>query len=146
MQTVVPMREEGPAREGRLPPEDRPVAAAPPAQAAPAARGRPAHGPFLPLLLGLAALLIVLLHQLWQLEQERQQLGATLQAAGPQMAAAQQLRQALDRLAGDTQRLADEGNAPARTLVDELRRRGITINAGAAAAPAAADPPTPTGR
>ncbi|HNT37985.1 MAG TPA: hypothetical protein PKO45_02580 [Rubrivivax sp.] len=143
MQTVIPMREEGPARDGRLPPEGRPVAAAQPAQAAPAARGRPAHGPFLPLLLGLAALLTVLLHQLWQLEQERQQLGATLQSAGPQMAAAQQLRQALDRLAADTQRLADEGNAPARTLVDELRRRGITINA---AAPAAADPPTPTGR
>jgi len=143
MQTVVTMRDERPARE------DRPSVIPPgPVQAPVEQRVR---GPFLPLLLGLAALLTFLLQQLWQLEQEREQLAATLQAANPQLAAAQQLRQSLDRLAADTQRLADGGNAPARVLVDELRRRGITINAaatpaGTAQEAAAATPGGPSGK
>jgi uncharacterized protein HemX len=46
---------------------------------------------------------------------------------------AAKLRAQLDGIAGDTQRLADAGNANARVIVNELRRRGITINPGAAA-------------
>ncbi len=46
---------------------------------------------------------------------------------------AARLRASLDAIAADTQRLADSGNANARLLVEELRRRGITINAAASA-------------
>ena len=38
------------------------------------------------------------------------------------------LRAQLDGIAGDTQRLADAGNANAQAIVNELRRRGVTIN------------------
>jgi uncharacterized protein HemX len=38
------------------------------------------------------------------------------------------LRAQLDGIASDTQRLADSGNANARVIVNELRRRGVTIN------------------
>lgn len=127
--TVVPMREDPSATVAATPP------AAPPATSAAALPAGRLHGPFGPLLLALVALLTLLLHQLWQLDQERRQVAVLQQAAAPQLAAAQQLRQSLDQLAADTQRLADSGNAPARVLVDELRRRGITINAAATPAP-----------
>jgi hypothetical protein len=39
----------------------------------------------------------------------------------------QKLRVALDKLAGDTKLLADQGNANARYLVSELGKRGIAI-------------------
>jgi len=45
-----------------------------------------------------------------------------------QVEQAQKVRQTLDRLASETQRLADGGNANARLVVEELRKRGVTIN------------------
>lgn len=143
MSTLITMREPRRASDDRPDMPAAPAAATAPAVAAAEIAPR---GPFIPLLLGLAALLVVLLHQVWQLEQERQQLAASLQAAGPQLAAAQQLRQSLDRLAADTQRLADGGNAPARVLVEELRRRGITINASASPAAAGTVQPDDAGK
>jgi hypothetical protein len=41
---------------------------------------------------------------------------------------AEKVRSTLDRLALETQKLADAGNPSARIVVDELRRRGVTIN------------------
>ena len=38
------------------------------------------------------------------------------------------LRSSLDALARETAILADRGNAGARLIVDELRKRGVTIN------------------
>jgi hypothetical protein len=40
-------------------------------------------------------------------------------------------------LASDTARLAEQGNRNAKLVVDELRKRGVTINT------AAAPPPSP---
>lgn len=42
-----------------------------------------------------------------------------------------QLRASLDALASDTHRLAEAGNPNARALVEELKRRGVTINPNA---------------
>lgn len=42
-----------------------------------------------------------------------------------------QLRASLDALATDTHRLAEAGNPNARALVEELKRRGVTINPNA---------------
>jgi hypothetical protein len=52
---------------------------------------------------------------------------------------AQKLRAQLDGIAGDTQRLANAGNANAQSIINELRRRGITINPEAKSAGAEAE-------
>ena len=44
---------------------------------------------------------------------------------------AAKMRAQLDALAAETQRLADQGNPNAKLLVEELRKRGITINPNA---------------
>lgn len=41
------------------------------------------------------------------------------------------LRAQLDSIAAKTQVLADRGNAGAKAIVDELRKRGVTINPNA---------------
>ena len=41
---------------------------------------------------------------------------------------ATQFRAKLDKVARETQQLADRGNPNAKFVVDELRKRGITIN------------------
>lgn len=45
------------------------------------------------------------------------------------------LRNALDALARDTRKLSDAGNAGARLIVDELRKRGVTISTDVASPP-----------
>jgi hypothetical protein len=145
-QTVVAMRE---ARASEAPPAraaaahaatpgpaaavDPGTAHAAPRAAEPATPAAPVRSAFLPLLLGLLALVAVLGHQAWQLDQDRRQLQAAHDGTAPRIEAATRLRRSLDLLAADTQRLADSGNAPARVLVEELRRRGITINTAATA-------------
>lgn len=87
---------------------------------------------FLPLLLGLLALAVWLGQQLWQLAADRESLVAAHAAQQTPVDSATKLRASLDALAADTQRLADAGNANAGALVEELRRRGITISTAAA--------------
>lgn len=93
-----------------------------PAAAAPA-------GPFLPLLLLLLAVAGWLGLQTWILVEERGRLRTSHAAQQTTVDNATKLRTALDTLAADTQRLADAGNPNARLLVEELRKRGVTINA-----------------
>jgi hypothetical protein len=59
---------------------------------------------------------------------ERQQLHQVFDSQQPQIDAAKRMRAALDGLASSTQHLANQGNPNARLLVDELGRRGVTIN------------------
>ena len=106
----------------------RPVAA----PTAPAAL----HSAFVPVLLGLVALLAWLAFQTWLLAGERSALITAHDGQQQTVDNAGKLRTSLDTLAADTQRLADTGNANAALLVAELKKRGITINT-AAAAPAA---------
>ena len=54
-----------------------------------------------------------------------------------QMQNAGKLRQELDSVARDTAKLAENGNAGAQLIVDELRKRGVTINPQAAPNPQA---------
>ena len=85
---------------------------------------------------------------------QAQQLAAERQALQTAYASQQQtvdnsakLRASLDTLAADTQRLADSGNPNARALVDELKKRGVTISTTPAnAAPATAAPTAPAAR
>lgn len=129
MQTVVAMREaagtKAPDTLFAAMPGDPTAAAITPT--APTA-GRSA---FVPVLLGLLALVSWLGHQAWVLDQDRQQLQAAQTALQPTVDKSGGLRRSLDQLASDTQRLADAGNGNARVLVDGLRQRGITINTAA---------------
>jgi hypothetical protein len=94
---------------------------------------RPASA-FVPLaLLGLA-LVAWLGFQCWQLIAERGQLQQARAGQEQQVQNATTFRARLDTVARETQLLADKGNPNAKLLVEELRKRGITINAAAAPA------------
>jgi hypothetical protein len=88
--------------------------------------------PFVPLLLLLIGLLVWSGAQMSQLFSERSTLRTMLSNQATPFAASQKLRVQLDAIASGTQRLADQGNQNARLVVEELRKRGITINPAAA--------------
>ena len=105
------------------------------------------HSAFVPLLLGGLAVLGWLGFQVWQFNVERQALQAAYASQQQTVDGAAKLRASLDTLAADTQRLADAGNPNARTLVEELKKRGVTINTTPAnAVPASAAPGAPAAR
>ncbi len=116
----------------------------PPARAQPegprqAQAQRARRDAFVPLLLMALALLLAFGFQAAQLLRERQALQDAHAGQQQTVDNAGKLRASLDALAADTQRLADAGNPNAALLVNELRKRGITINPAAqAAAPAPA--------
>lgn len=116
-----------------------PAASPWPQASTPTGAGR---SPFVPLLLGLVAVLGVLAMQCVLLLLERRTLSDAHAAQQLAVDNATKLRSALDTLAADTQRLADAGNPNAGLLVNELRQRGITINTN----PPAARPDLPASR
>jgi uncharacterized protein HemX len=83
---------------------------------------------FVPALLLALAFVLWLAFQAVQLVHEQQQLNAATANLQSQAQVATKLRAALDALATSTARLAADGNANARVIVDELRKRGVTIN------------------
>lgn len=109
-----------------------PDASFPPvAPVAPAARSL-----FLPAVLFALAFTGWLAFQTMQLVGERQQLAAARTNLDPMELNATKLRTALDALATATAKLASDGNANARVIVEELRKRGVTINPAGALKPA----------
>jgi hypothetical protein len=75
--------------------------------------------------------------QTTQLVQEKENLAALRAVQDKQVEDSKKLRDGLDKLAKATLALANRGNTNARLIVDELQRRGVTINPDApAAAPA----------
>ena len=88
---------------------------------------RTPFSPFVPMLLVAVSLLSWLAFQGVQLGLEQRQLALAHESLDAQHAAATKLRAALDALATATAKLAADGNANARVVVEELRKRGITI-------------------
>ena len=89
------------------------------------------YSPFLPLAVLTLAVVAWFGYQTVQLVAERT---AQHKAIGDQEQVVQnatKMRVQLDALAAETQRLADQGNPNAKLLVEELRKRGITINPNA---------------
>ena len=84
--------------------------------------------PFLPLLILALAVLLWSGFQCYQLVSERQSLLAAYTNQQRAFDESGKLRSSLDALARETAILADRGNAGARLIVDELRKRGVTIN------------------
>lgn len=93
-------------------------------------RHRDSHSasPFVPLLILAVAILVWSGFQTVMLAREAVTLSATRENQDTQIRNAQKLRDALDAVARDTARLAGKGNPNARLIVDELRKRGVTIN------------------
>lgn len=87
------------------------------------------HSPFIPALLLASALVLWFAFQTFQLSSERTQLAVIKGNQAAQVEAAAKIRSALDSLAASTQRLATSGNANAQLIVQELQKRGVTINA-----------------
>lgn len=90
----------------------------------------PSPGPysvFVPALLVALAVVASLGFQAVQLVAEQQRLQAALSGLEAQQQAAVKLRASLDAVATATAKLAAGGNANARVVVDELRKRGVTI-------------------
>jgi hypothetical protein len=107
-----------------------PGAAVSPRPAAAAQLREPADPtPYAALLVGALALTLWLGFQTVQLVQDRQALRQARSAQQPLIDNALRARAALDALAADTKRLADSGHPHARTVVEGLARRGVTINA-----------------
>jgi hypothetical protein len=90
---------------------------------------------FTPLLLLAIAIVAWFGFQTVQLVGERQQFGAAQASIDVQAQTATKIRSSLDAVATATAKLAADGNPSARAIVEELRKRGVTINA--ASAPAA---------
>lgn len=96
------------------------------------------QGPFIPLLVLALAVAMWSGFQTMQLLKERDGMRANMAAQEKTVQDAKKLRDALDNVARETALLADKGNDNAKFVVDELRKRGITINPNPApnAAPA----------
>ena len=88
---------------------------------------------FVPVLLLALALVAWLGFQAWQQFSERQQLAQLQASIDVQEQTATKIRSSLDAVATATARLASNGNTTARVLVEELRKRGVTINPSASA-------------
>lgn len=88
---------------------------------------RAEHSIFVPMLIMAGALVAWFAFQTVQLGTERGDLAAIKAGQDSQVEAAAKIRTSLDSLAAATQRLANSGNANAQVIVEELRKRGVTI-------------------
>lgn len=125
--------------EARVHPLETPVRAVPVAAQTVTARSRvaavAAHGVFVPQLLLSVALLGWIGSQQLQLWTERSRIARDRASLEAQHQGAVKVRASLDAVATATAALAAQGNANARVIVDELRRRGVTIHPNGASKP-----------
>jgi hypothetical protein len=127
-----------------MPPVPESGASAEGSAAGPATPARPPHGerprhqrvephysPFLPLLLLALAGVSWAGFQCYQLINEKQAMATVFTNQTRPFDDAGKLRNSLDALARETAQLASKGNASAKLIVDQLARRGVTINPNA---------------
>jgi hypothetical protein len=101
------------------------------------------RGPFVPALLLALAVLSWTGFQTWQFLAEQSNLQLAIGNQQPQVQQSQKVRAALESLATRTARIAQSGNANATIVVEELRKRGITIDPDSTPQPAAPAQPAP---
>jgi hypothetical protein len=89
------------------------------------------RSPAIPLGILAVALLVWTASVTWNLASENTRLQAAKASQETLVQNSQKLRASLDTLASETAKLAAEGNPSARLLVDELRKRGVTIKPSA---------------
>ncbi len=86
---------------------------------------------FIPLCLLAAAWTLWAVFQMIMLFQEGSTLKTLRANQEPTVQQAMKVRAQLDSIAAETAKLAAKGNAGAKTIVDALKQRGITINPNA---------------
>lgn len=126
--------------EARPAPHEYGYRTGPNTRAAPVVAAPAAPSLFVPMLLASLAVLGWFGFQATQLVKERDALQGAYASQQQTVDNSAKLRASLDAIAADTQRLADGGNANAKLLVDELRKRGITISTTATPIAPAAKP------
>ena len=100
-------------------------------------RGAGPPGPWIAVALLTAAFLVLTGYQTFQLVRERGNLRTVRANQETPLQQAQRVRAQLDSIARSTLELAKQGNSGAAVIVEQLARRGITINPNAPpAAPA----------
>ena len=102
----------------------------------PAPRRSDTRSAFIPLLILVGTYVTASVFQTNQLLNERDMLRNVHANQEKQLQDSRKLRESLDRLSRETQLLANRGNRSATVIVEELRRRGITINPDAPGIPA----------
>lgn len=98
-------------------------------------QGVEVRSPFVPLFLVGVALFVWMLFQSAELVTERHRLVDAHAAQAQPIEQSEKLRGSLDHIAAGTQRLADSGNANAKLLISELKKRGISVNPDAKTTP-----------
>ena len=96
--------------------------------AEPVPAGSPQRSAFMPALLLAVAVVGWSAFQTMQLLTERGNLNAAIAEQVPQMEQSKKVRDRLESIATRTARVARSGNANATIIVEQLRKRGITIN------------------
>lgn len=107
---------------------------------APGPTRRDRHSPFLPILLLAIAILGTEVFQTAVFIYGRGSLQEVIAGQDVQMEQSKQVRAALASLVTRTARLAKAGNANATLIVEQLRKRGVTINPDAQPSSAADEP------
>ena len=82
-----------------------------------------------PVGLALAALFIALIAVTLQLFDERSRLRELWQAQAAQVQQATKFREQLQSLGAETARLADNGDAAAKKIVEAMKQQGVTLTA-----------------
>lgn len=81
-----------------------------------------------PVLLLSIAMAGMLVFQTTLVIRERSNLAALRATQEPTIAESVRMRQQLESLASGLARLAQDGNSTAKTIIEDLRRQGITVN------------------
>src|SRR5262245_43286185 len=84
-------------------------------------------GPFVALLLVIAVLLVQAVADNGELRTTRTQLDVQFEKQTPLIEDAQKIRTQLEGISGDTAALAEQGNANAIKLRDQLAQQGVNI-------------------
>jgi hypothetical protein len=100
---------------------------------------------FAPLAVGLLTMLIWAGFQTVQLVNERGKLKQVYANQDTPLQTAQKIRTQMDTIAASTLKLADQGNANAKVIIQALAKRGITVDPNAKTpAPPTKDGETPS--
>jgi hypothetical protein len=83
---------------------------------------------WLPVVLVVVSLFVLMAFQTGQAIHERGALADLRRSQEPTVQEATKLRQQLEALAGRTAQLAAEGNEGAKTVVNQMKRQGVTLS------------------
>jgi hypothetical protein len=83
---------------------------------------------WVPVILAVVSLFVLMAFETGQAIHDRGALADLRRSQEPTVQEATKLRQQLETLAGRTAQLAAEGNEGAKTVVDQMKRQGVTLS------------------